>query len=94
MNILIIGSQGFIGRHLVKHFLHKNSRVTGCDLVENVTPGYTYHKVSVLSPDFETLFSNQILMYALMPRAAGMFPIRWNIRSVILRPILSWFPKF
>ena len=59
MNILIIGSQGFIGSYLVKHFLHKNSRVTGCDLVENVSPGYTYHKVSVLSPDFETLFSNQ-----------------------------------
>ena len=59
MNILIIGSQGFIGSHLVKYFLSENNQVTGCDLVENISSDYTYHKVSVLSPDFETVFSNQ-----------------------------------
>jgi len=59
MKILIIGSQGFIGSHLVHHFLLKKDRITGCDLVENNSRGYNYHKISVLSPDFDTLFLNQ-----------------------------------
>lgn len=59
MNILIIGSQGFIGSHLVNHFVNKQFSVTGCDLIENSSPGYIYHKISVLSPDFETQFSTK-----------------------------------
>jgi UDP-glucose 4-epimerase len=59
MKILIIGSQGFIGSNMVKHFLHNHDDITGCDLVETDSPGYSYFKISVLSPDFDTLFLNQ-----------------------------------
>jgi UDP-glucose 4-epimerase len=57
MKILVLGSHGFIGSHLVSYFLSKGVTVTGCDLVEDVAIGYTYHKVSILSPDFDTVFS-------------------------------------
>jgi len=57
MNILILGSQGFIGSHLVNYFLKKKYSVIGCDLVEYSTNRFTYHKISILSSDFENLFS-------------------------------------
>jgi UDP-glucose 4-epimerase len=58
MKILVLGSHGFIGGNLVTSFISKGHSVTGCDLVEDVAVGYTYQKTSILSPDFDTLFSN------------------------------------
>lgn len=58
MKILILGSHGFIGSHLVTFFLSKGYLVTGCDLVEDVAVGFDYHKISILSSDFDTLFGN------------------------------------
>lgn len=57
MNILILGSHGFIGSYLVEAFLSKGDLVTGCDLVEDAASGFDYHKISILSPDFDSLFS-------------------------------------
>ena len=59
MNILILGSQGFIGSNLVKFFTNKSHTVTGCDLVELPPSTYIYHKVSILSADFDLIFSSQ-----------------------------------
>ncbi|MEJ7676469.1 MAG: SDR family oxidoreductase [Segetibacter sp.] len=59
MNILILGVQGFIGKHLVNFFINKSHAVTGCDLVEFSTQSYTYYKASILSPDFESIFLGQ-----------------------------------
>ena len=33
MNILIIGSEGFLGNHLARYFLKQSHVVTGCDVV-------------------------------------------------------------
>ncbi len=57
MNILILGCRGFIGSQLCDHFTAMGDTVTGCDLIEYSSPVYTYHKVSVLSFDFEDLFT-------------------------------------
>ncbi len=54
--ILVIGSQGFIGSHIVQHFLSQGFEVFGCDLVEFNTEKYHYQKISILSSDFEKLF--------------------------------------
>lgn len=54
--ILIIGSQGFIGSHLINYFCNSKNIVFGCDLVEFNTSEYHYSKLSVLSSDFEQLF--------------------------------------
>lgn len=59
MKILILGSEGFIGHHLVAAFVKKGYEVEGCDLTEYFSPGYTYHKVSILSPDFDSIFTSE-----------------------------------
>lgn len=56
MNILILGSQGFIGSHIVQHFLSVGLEIYGCDLIEFSTEKYRYQKISILSSDFEKVF--------------------------------------
>lgn len=59
MRIFILGSEGFIGSNLVKYFTGRGDVVDGCDLTEYSTPGYAYHKHSVLSPGFDELFAEK-----------------------------------
>lgn len=54
MKILILGSEGFIGKVAVK-FFKEHYDVFGGDLLEAPTQKYNYSKVSRLSPDFEEL---------------------------------------
>ncbi len=56
--ILILGSQGFIGSHLTNYFCESKNIVFGCDLMEFNTNKYIYSKLSVLSSDFEKLFTS------------------------------------
>ncbi|MFM9840705.1 MAG: NAD-dependent epimerase/dehydratase family protein [Cyclobacteriaceae bacterium] len=58
MKVIILGSQGFIGSNLIQHFLKNGWEVFGCDLMEYSGAQYKYQKVSVLSSDFESLFTN------------------------------------
>jgi dTDP-glucose 4,6-dehydratase/UDP-glucose 4-epimerase len=58
LKVLILGSTGFIGSHLVNHFCENKNIVFGCDLVELDSRDYNYSKLSVLSSDFEQLFIN------------------------------------
>lgn len=55
MKILILGSCGFIGSHLVDYYVNKNHAVVGCDLMEHAADQYQYRKLSVLSSDFDAL---------------------------------------
>lgn len=77
MTILILGSQGFIGSNLVAHFVAAGNAVTGCDLVEHVSTNYSYQKVSVLSPDFDTLFLSK--RYDVCINAAGSANVSFSI---------------
>jgi len=75
MNILILGSEGFIGHHLVHHFLQLQHVVHGCDLFE--TPqhsGYTYTKVSRLSPEWEEIFARQAFDFCINAAGSGNVP--------------------
>ena len=56
MNILIVGSEGFIGKHCVAHFSKAGNGVYGADLFEKSALPYNYFKVSRLSPEFGELF--------------------------------------
>jgi UDP-glucose 4-epimerase len=55
--ILIRGSEGFIGSNIVSHFIGLGHNVIGCDLLEGIDKGYKYFKVSRLSPELEDIFN-------------------------------------
>jgi dTDP-glucose 4,6-dehydratase/UDP-glucose 4-epimerase len=60
MKLLILGSRGFIGRHLCDHFTLENYDIVGCDIVPFDETNYPYYQLSVLSEDLEDIFlSNQ-----------------------------------
>lgn len=77
MRVLILGSEGFIGNHLVQFFLQKKWEVTGCDLIEASVTGYQYHKISLLSADLEQLFSG--LKYDACINAAGSGNVPYSL---------------
>jgi UDP-glucose 4-epimerase len=54
--ILILGSEGFIGSHLVQYYSGKGWEVFGADLLEAPPrASYNYFRISRLSPEFATL---------------------------------------
>lgn len=57
MKILVLGSEGFIGSHLVSYFLERGYDVHGCDLGESASRHYTYVKVSPSYPEWDLFFS-------------------------------------
>jgi dTDP-glucose 4,6-dehydratase/UDP-glucose 4-epimerase len=69
MKILILGSEGFIGRHCVNYFSQKGWEVYGCDLVDYSSGSYQYTKISRLTPDFDLLFT--LARYDVCINAAG-----------------------
>lgn len=69
MNILIVGSEGFIGNHLVSYFLKNGHYVFGLDLLDKKNTPYSYYKVSRLKPDFASYI--QELEFEICINAAG-----------------------
>jgi len=81
LKILILGSQGFIGSNLVNYFITRGDAVSGCDLVEFSGKHYTYHRVSILSPDFETLFINH--SFDICINASGSGNVAFSVNQPI-----------
>ncbi|MDB4902136.1 MAG: NAD-dependent epimerase/dehydratase family protein [Mucilaginibacter sp.] len=75
MKILILGSEGFIGRHCVKYFQQIGYAVYGCDLVDYPTENYIYTKVSRLQPTFEEIFSNTLYDVCINAAGNGSVPV-------------------
>jgi len=74
-HIIIIGSEGFIGNHLVSYFLAVGYTVSGCDLFEAPQRnGYYYFKVSRLSPEWEEIFTRQIYDFCINAAGSGNVP--------------------
>ena len=72
--VIILGSEGFIGSHLVKHFLASGYQVAGCDLYEGISRGYAYFKVSRLSPEWEDVFSRETYDCCINAAGSGNVP--------------------
>src|ERR1700757_1974292 len=81
MKIVILGSHGFIGSHLVDFFMFRGDTITGCDLVEDAATGYSYQKISILSPDFDTLFSKQ--QFDVCINASGSGNVAYSLANPI-----------
>lgn len=77
MKALILGSNGFIGHHLVNFYLKKNYEVYGCDLVEVSNKSYQYFKTSLLSNDIDLLFNG--IEYDICINASGSGNVGYSI---------------
>jgi len=60
LKILVLGARGFIGMNVVNSLVGLGYTLVGCDLVEHSTHEYSYHKISIYSSDFESLFEEPI----------------------------------
>jgi nucleoside-diphosphate-sugar epimerase len=75
MNILILGSEGFIGRHLVHHFSAIGHTIAGCDLFETSSTGsYRYFKVFRLSPEWDDMFADNHFDLCINAAGSGNVP--------------------
>ncbi|WEK36538.1 MAG: SDR family oxidoreductase [Candidatus Pseudobacter hemicellulosilyticus] len=79
-HILVIGSEGFIGHHLVKFYLKNNWQVSGIDRIDN--PSADYHYIKLLSGiDFVDLFINNNFTYVI--NAAGSGNVGFSVEHPI-----------
>lgn len=58
--ILVLGSEGFIGSHVVELGLQKGFDLYGVDVVDRSPTRYVYEKISLLSPDFDSLLATEL----------------------------------
>ncbi len=101
MKLLILGSEGFIGSHLVARFSRLGWQVEGCDLSEYHAPGYRYYKQSVLSPDFESMFASGD--YDVVINASGSGNVGYSVQhpysdfesnSIVVARVLDVIRKY
>jgi UDP-glucose 4-epimerase len=74
MNILIVGSEGFIGSHLIDFYLKKGWTVSGADLVDYPKQNYKFFKVSRFSPGFDELFQDNPIDICINAAGNGSVP--------------------
>jgi len=74
MKILILGSEGFIGNHLVEFYKKVNWEVHGADLFEVSTHPYRYHKISRLSPEYDEILQSTIFDLCINAAGSGNVP--------------------
>ncbi len=51
--LLVLGSEGFIGKHIVKLALKRSYEVSGIDIIDRFPIGYRYEKLSLLGDDLD-----------------------------------------
>jgi dTDP-glucose 4,6-dehydratase/UDP-glucose 4-epimerase len=71
ISILILGSEGFIGSHLVRYFKNNGYEVYGCDLVSTASCPYHYTKISKEMPEWETVFSGNHFSFCINASGSG-----------------------
>lgn len=85
MNILVIGSQGFIGSHLCNFFALRAYTVVGVDVLE-VSASFTYEyiKVSRLSSNWGELFQNKQFDFCINAAGSG------NVAYSVTHPLIDF----
>jgi UDP-glucose 4-epimerase len=74
--ILILGSEGFIGSNLIHYFLSKDVEVKGIDHLDNPTQSYKYFKSLSISEFYEILRDNK---FKCIINAAGSGNVGYSI---------------
>lgn len=84
MKILILGSEGFIGKAAVRHFLSAGIQVTGCDLYEAPTSACTYVKLSRLSPELDEVLQSDNVDFFINAAGSG------NVSYSVTHPFIDF----
>jgi UDP-glucose 4-epimerase len=84
MKVLVLGSEGFIGNHLVRYFLAQGYDVHGCDLGEPPSLNYTYAKVSSSFPEWDQFFSDGDFDYCINAAGSG------NVSYSVMHPLVDF----
>ncbi len=95
MRILIIGSKGFIGSHLIEHFSHdQKNEVFGCDVLDDNSQNY--FKVNKFSPDYNVPFSSHQFDNCIFAGGNGSVPyslenpdVDYHLNTQTVNSILS-----
>lgn len=83
MNIIIIGSEGFIGSNLCKYFVGLEYNVYGADILEApAVAKYTYVKVSRLSSEWEDVM--QQINFDVCINAAGSGNVSYSVTHPLI----------
>ena len=100
MQILIIGSKGFIGSHLISHFSSNNqNNVFGCDIIEDNGP--KYFRVDKFESSYETILKSQPFDVCVYAGGNGSVPysienpeIDFQLNTIGINRILTSIHKF
>jgi nucleoside-diphosphate-sugar epimerase len=79
-----LGSEGFIGRHLIDYFVSEGHEVFGCDLFERPSKPYSYFRVNKNEFDLKELLN--IRAYDVCINAAG----NGNVPASITDPVMDF----
>ena len=80
-NVLILGSEGFIGSHLVAKLLNNEYSIVGCDIIKSTKKSYLYYNLSILSDGFDSLFTNNKFDFCI--NASGSGSVSFSIDNPI-----------
>ena len=72
MQVLIIGSEGFIGRELGAFLRQQGHSVTGADIIAQT--GDDYHQINAMDPDYAKVFADKAFDYCI--NASGQANVR------------------
>ncbi|MBK6989880.1 MAG: NAD-dependent epimerase/dehydratase family protein [Bacteroidetes bacterium] len=100
MQILIIGSKGFIGSHLVSHFNSDNqNNVFGCDIIEDNGP--KYFRVDKFESSYETILKSHPFDVCIYAGGNGSVPYSienpetdFQLNTIGINRILTSIQKF
>jgi UDP-glucose 4-epimerase len=74
MNILIIGSKGFIGHHAAAYFKRQHYKVIGCDVVTDYEDS-DYIQIDATNSDYHFIFENHTIDVCINCSGAASVPL-------------------